>query len=107
MKLGSIGARALLLFAGVGLVPVFSVVALLISVNRQAVQTSEQHLQAAVLEELERAAIRHVEDVRQLVFDQLTPAQVGQLHRISERLVAGIEQDCSTNATPIDQAAPA
>ena len=37
----------------------------------------------------------------------LTPAQVGQLHRISERLVAGIEQDCSTNATPIDQAASA
>ena len=64
MKLGSIGARALLLFAAVGLVPVGAVVALLLSVNRQAVQTSEQQLQAAVLEELERATMRHVEDVR-------------------------------------------
>ncbi len=64
MKLGSIGARALLLFAAVGLVPVGAVVTLLISVNRQAVQTSEQQLQAAVLEELERATIRQVEDVR-------------------------------------------
>ncbi|TKC95193.1 adenylate/guanylate cyclase domain-containing protein [Polyangium fumosum] len=64
MKLGSIGARALLLFAAVGLVPVGAVVALLLSVNRQAVQTSEQQLQAAVLEELERATMRHVEGVR-------------------------------------------
>ncbi|MDI3290123.1 adenylate/guanylate cyclase domain-containing protein [Polyangium sp. 15x6] len=64
MKLGSIGARALLLFAAVGLVPVGAVVALLLSVNRQAVQTSEQQLQAAVLEELERVAMRHVEGVR-------------------------------------------
>nr|WP_240807730.1 adenylate/guanylate cyclase domain-containing protein [Polyangium spumosum] len=53
-----------MLFAAVGLVPVGAVVALLLSVNRQAVQTSEQQLQAAVLEELERATMRHVEDVR-------------------------------------------
>ena len=42
---------------------------------------------------LESAAPSHVEDVRNLVFDQLTPDQVAQLRQISDQLVAGLESE--------------
>ncbi len=61
MKLGS---RALALFAVVGLVPVGLVVPLLISVNQRAVETTEQQLQAAVIDELKNVTLRHVDGVR-------------------------------------------
>lgn len=37
---------------------------------------------------LETAAPRHVDNVRRLVFDQLTPAQVGHLERIALRIAS-------------------
>lgn len=40
---------------------------------------------------LEEVAPRHVAQVRELVFDQLTRAQVAELARIGERLLAGLE----------------
>ena len=40
---------------------------------------------------LERAAPGHVETVRQLVFDGLTPEQVGQLHTLMGHVVGRIE----------------
>lgn len=61
MKLGT---RALALFAVVGLLPVGIVVPLLISVNQRAVETTEQQLQAAVIDELKNVTLRHVDGVR-------------------------------------------
>jgi len=63
-KLGSLGVRALLLFAAVGLVPVGVVIALLLSVNQKAVELTEQQLQAAVIDELKAVTMRHIEGVR-------------------------------------------
>ena len=44
---------------------------------------------------LERAAPGHVEGVRTHLFDQLTPAQVGQLRAISEALVGHLDGLCA------------
>ena len=41
-------------------------------------------------EQLECAAPEHVESVRQLIFDGLTPAQVRQLRNINRRIQAAI-----------------
>lgn len=59
-----LGARALGLFATVGLVPLGIVVSLLLSVNQRAVETTEQQLQAAVVHELKNVTLRHIEGVR-------------------------------------------
>lgn len=59
-----LGARALVLFATVGVVPVAIVVSLLISVNQRAVITTEQQLQAATIDELKRVATRRIDGVR-------------------------------------------
>jgi class 3 adenylate cyclase len=64
MKLGSLGARALLLFAAVGLVPVAVVVVLLVDANEDAVYASEQHLQASVVAEVAGLTRQQVEAVR-------------------------------------------
>lgn len=60
-----LGARALVLFATVGVVPVAIVVALLISVNQRAVITTEQQLQAATIDELKVVTMRHIDGVRE------------------------------------------
>lgn len=41
---------------------------------------------------VEAAAPRHVEDVRTLVFDQLTPEQVDALTEVSDRILQALEQ---------------
>ncbi|UQA58634.1 adenylate/guanylate cyclase domain-containing protein [Polyangium aurulentum] len=64
MKLGSLGARALMLFAAVGLVPVGVVVVLLIDANEDAVYASEQHLQASVVAEVAGMTRQGVDAVR-------------------------------------------
>lgn len=46
------------------------------------------HLQPGGRRILEHAAPGHVDAVRRLVFDQLTPAQVGQLRRIALRIAS-------------------
>ncbi|WP_405881299.1 MarR family transcriptional regulator [Streptomyces sp. NBC_01136] len=57
---------------------------------------SDKRGQVAVLTDegmavLERAAPRHVEQVRAVLFDHLTPEQVGQLEKISESITRGIQ----------------
>ena len=47
-------------------------------------------LSAEGFEALEEAAPGHVETVRQHLFDVLTPAQVHQLHAISEAIASGL-----------------
>lgn len=59
-----LGARALVLFAIVGVVPVGLIVSQLISINRRAVITTEQQLQAATIDELKSVTLRHIESVR-------------------------------------------
>lgn len=60
-----LGARALVLFATVGVAPVVIVVALLISVNQRAVITTEQQLQASTIDELKRVALKRIDGVRE------------------------------------------
>ncbi|WP_437579044.1 adenylate/guanylate cyclase domain-containing protein [Sorangium sp. So ce887] len=63
MRALSLKTKAIALFAGVALVPVAVAVTLLADVNRRAVRTSEESLQAAVLSEVASASIQHVRDV--------------------------------------------
>ncbi|WP_437488063.1 adenylate/guanylate cyclase domain-containing protein [Sorangium sp. So ce1014] len=63
MRALSLKTKAITLFAGVALVPVAVAVTLLADVNRRAVRTSEESLQAAVLSEVASASIQHVRDV--------------------------------------------
>lgn len=44
-------------------------------------------------EAIERAAPRHVETVRALFFEQLTPAQVDTMHTIASRVLARIQDE--------------
>jgi DNA-binding MarR family transcriptional regulator len=50
-------------------------------------------LSATGKRELQDVAPSHVEDVREFVFDRLTPAQVRQLGAISQRIVDGLPPD--------------
>jgi DNA-binding MarR family transcriptional regulator len=50
---------------------------------------------------LDAAAHHHVEQVRRMVFDQLTPAQVGQLAAISAAIEAGVEEVSSSPAAAV------
>jgi DNA-binding MarR family transcriptional regulator len=50
-------------------------------------------LSPAGLRKLEEVAPSHVEDVREFVFDRLTPAQVRQLGTISQRIIDGLPPD--------------
>jgi DNA-binding MarR family transcriptional regulator len=50
-------------------------------------------LTAAGKRELQDVAPSHVEDVREFVFDRLTPTQVRQLGAISQRIVDGLPPD--------------
>lgn len=59
-----LGARALVLFAVVGVIPVGLIVSQLISINRRAVITTEQQLQAATIDELKSVTLRHIDGVR-------------------------------------------
>lgn len=59
-----LGARALVLFSIVGVVPVTLVVSLLISVNQRAVVTTEQQLQVATIEELKHVTMSHIDGAR-------------------------------------------
>lgn len=47
---------------------------------------------------LDAAAPGHVEQVRRMVFDQLSPEQVGQLREICEAIEAGVEEIASSEA---------
>lgn len=42
----------------------------------------------------------HVQQVRQAVFDRLTPAQVGQLGRIGGAILTGLKPECSAANRP-------
>ncbi|WP_438018861.1 adenylate/guanylate cyclase domain-containing protein [Sorangium sp. So ce315] len=55
--------KAIALFTAIALAPVAAAVALLADVNRRAVRTSEEGLQAAVLSEVASASIQRVRDV--------------------------------------------
>jgi DNA-binding MarR family transcriptional regulator len=44
-------------------------------------------------EQVAAAAPGHVSEVRRLVFDQLTKAQVGQLTTIGRRIMQGVDPD--------------
>jgi DNA-binding MarR family transcriptional regulator len=46
-------------------------------------------------EALATAALRHVEAVRRLFIDPLTPAELATLAQISHRVLEGLEQDCA------------
>lgn len=61
MKLGSLGTRALLLFALVALTPLGLAVGMVLDVNRDAVLASEEQLQLAVLAEATGEARRYVQ----------------------------------------------
>jgi DNA-binding MarR family transcriptional regulator len=50
---------------------------------------------------LDAAAHHHVEQVRRIVFDQLSPAQVGQLAAISAAIEAGVEEVSSSPAAAV------
>jgi DNA-binding MarR family transcriptional regulator len=50
---------------------------------------------------LDDAAHHHVEQVRRMVFDQLSPAQVGQLAAISAAIEAGVEEASSSPAAAV------
>jgi DNA-binding MarR family transcriptional regulator len=50
---------------------------------------------------LDAAAHQHVEQVRRMVFDQLTPTQVGQLAAISAAIEAGVEEVSSSPAAAV------
>ncbi|WP_437969480.1 adenylate/guanylate cyclase domain-containing protein [Sorangium sp. So ce260] len=63
MRALSLKTKAIALLAGVALVPVAVAVTLLADVNRRAVQTSEESLQAAILSEVASASIQLVRDV--------------------------------------------
>jgi hypothetical protein len=45
--------------------------------------------------EVKKVAPAHVEDVREFVFDRLTPTQARQLGAISQRIVDGLPPDDS------------
>jgi DNA-binding MarR family transcriptional regulator len=47
---------------------------------------------------LDAAAPGHVEQVRRMVFDQLSPEQVGQLREICQAIEAGVEEVASSEA---------
>lgn len=49
----------------------------------------------AGMAELQRIAPGHVEAVRELVFDQLTPAQVRQLTTITQRILSAVNPEDS------------
>jgi DNA-binding MarR family transcriptional regulator len=51
------------------------------------------------------AAPTHVEEVRRVLFDPLTAAQIGQLGRICEALVAHNDQSSGDQSVPCDGAA--
>ncbi|WP_433934611.1 adenylate/guanylate cyclase domain-containing protein [Sorangium cellulosum] len=59
----SLKTKAIALFTAIALVPVAAAVALLADVNRRAVRTSEESLQAAILSEVASASIQLVRDV--------------------------------------------
>ncbi|WP_437816479.1 adenylate/guanylate cyclase domain-containing protein [Sorangium sp. So ce1078] len=63
MRALSLKTKAIALFAGVALAPVAVAVTLLADVNRRAVRTSEESLQAAILSEVASASIQLVRDV--------------------------------------------
>jgi DNA-binding MarR family transcriptional regulator len=50
---------------------------------------------------LDAAAHQHVEQVRRMVFDRLTPAQVGQLAAISTAIEAGVDEVSSSPAAAV------
>jgi DNA-binding MarR family transcriptional regulator len=50
---------------------------------------------------LDAAAHQHVEQVRRMVFDQLTPAQVEQLAAISAAIEAGVDEVSSSPAAAV------
>jgi DNA-binding MarR family transcriptional regulator len=54
-------------------------------------------------EALRAAAPGHVEQVRRVLFDTLTPEQVGQLRAISLAIVAGSRETCASEARAGDQ----
>lgn len=54
-------------------------------------------------EALRAAAAGHVEQVRRVLFDTLTPEQVGQLRAISLAIVAGTRESCAREASAGDQ----
>ncbi|WP_432559019.1 MarR family winged helix-turn-helix transcriptional regulator [Granulicoccus sp. GXG6511] len=58
------------------------------------------HLTDEGMAALEELAPPHVEDVRELVFDALSPDQVAQLHEISDRILRAIDP-VHVNGTPI------
>ena len=53
---------------------------------------------------LDAAAHQHVEQVRRMVFDQLTPAQVEQLAAISAAIEAGVDEVSSSPAAEVCRA---
>ena len=67
------------------------------TVRREACRTDKRGsvaiLTSAGLALLERAAPGHVETVRESVFGNLTPEQVGQLEEICARITAGLQAD--------------
>ncbi|WP_434046190.1 MULTISPECIES: adenylate/guanylate cyclase domain-containing protein [Sorangium] len=63
MRALSLRTKAIALFTAIALVPVAAAVALLADVNRRAVRTSEESLQAAILSEVASASIQRVRDV--------------------------------------------
>ncbi|WP_437319016.1 adenylate/guanylate cyclase domain-containing protein [Sorangium sp. So ce385] len=63
MRALSLKAKAIALFAGIALGPVAVAVTLLADVNRRAVRTSEEALQAAILSEVASVSIQLVRDV--------------------------------------------
>jgi DNA-binding MarR family transcriptional regulator len=71
-------------------------------VERQACPTDRRGQVARLTDEgfaaLDAAAHHHVEQVRRMVFDQLTTEQVGQLAAISAAIEAGVEEVSSSPA---------
>ncbi|WP_437591721.1 adenylate/guanylate cyclase domain-containing protein [Sorangium sp. So ce1000] len=63
MRALSLKTKAIALFTAIALVPVAVAVTLLADVNRRAVRTSEESLQAAILSEVASTSIQRVRDV--------------------------------------------
>jgi DNA-binding MarR family transcriptional regulator len=74
-------------------------------IERMACETDRRGQIARLTDEgfaaLDAAAHHHVEQVRRVIFDQLTPVQVEQLFAISSAISAGVEEVSSSPAAAV------
>lgn len=79
-------------------------------VRRESCETDRRGAYAVLTDDgfaaLEAAAPGHVETVREVLFDRLTPEQVAQLRDICDAVVAGLRDSCARESVPAPSPEP-